>query len=497
MQTVTLDGRGDFEEWRAAARRLLSAGVRPEDVVWQMLGSDDAGLFGVVDRSFKGEALGGRVDPGAIARTAPINVPRAFIEAAEAAVCHCDSSRFSLLYRLLWRLQDNRALLDDRADGDVALLRKLVKSVRRDSHKMKAFVRFKDVGDGTGGRRRFAAWFEPDHFIVGRTSTFFARRFADMDWLIATPKGSAAWDGERLTIDPLPAGKLHDEDEADALWRIYYANIFNPARLKVKAMQSEMPKKYWKNLPEAQLIPELIASAEARIRTMAEAQPKTAPAFHDRLQAEWEDGRARSAIVPDDPLEALSREINGCDRCPLHRTATQAVCGEGPLDAEIMMIGEQPGDREDLAGRPFVGPAGSILDGALESAGLDRGRLYLTNAVKHFKYEPRGKRRIHQRPNVGEVEHCRWWLDREFQLVKPKIVVALGATAYQALTGKTCVMEEVRGMPIPIDEARMLFVTVHPAFILRIPEVDRQLREKQRFRDDLAAVVKLQASRQA
>lgn len=484
MRRIQLEGQGDFEEWRSAARALVTQGVWPGDVAW-LSAWEDPGLFGV------GEV------PVMPENGPQITVPRSFAEAAEAAICHSDENRFPLLYRLLWRLQPKRGLMQDRADRDVAELMRLVKSVRRDSHKMKAFVRFKEVERGENGRRRFAAWFEPDHFIVARTAPFFARRFADMDWLIATPKGSASWDGDKLSIDPAPATRLRHTDEADELWRIYFTNIFNPARLKVKAMQAEMPKKYWKNLPEAALIPELIAKAEDRVRAMAAAQPTMPPAFHDRLQAEWEGEKSRGSVTPADAGAALAQEISACQRCPLHGPATQAVCGEGPLDAEIMVIGEQPGDREDLAGRPFIGPAGQVLDEGLSLAELKRDRLYLTNTVKHFKYEPRGKRRLHKRPDAGEVRHCRWWLEKEFALVRPKIVVALGATAYQALTGETKPMEEIRSMPIPVDEGRMLFVTVHPAYILRIPEPEKQAREKTRFHEDLRAIVRLHAAQAA
>ena len=223
MRRIQIEGQGDFDEWRNAARALVAQRVWPDDVAW-LSAWEDPGLFG------EGEI------PVMPENGPQITVPRSFAEAAEAAICHSDENRFPLLYRLLWRLQSKRGLMQDRADRDVAELSKLVKSVRRDSHKMKAFVRFKELESGESGRRRFAAWFEPDHFIVARTAPFFARRFADMDWLIATPKGSASWDGENLSIDPTPATKLRHTDEADELWRIYFSNIFNPARLKVKAM---------------------------------------------------------------------------------------------------------------------------------------------------------------------------------------------------------------------------------------------------------------------
>lgn len=254
MRVERLRGRGDFAEWRVAARRLLVDGVTPETVVWTTE-TDDSPLlqFDIIGNNST--------------QNSTFSVPKAFIDLAESVICHSDPARFALAYRLLWRLQSEKHLLEVASDADVARARMMVKSVHRDDHKMRAFVRFKEIGSN-GTRRRFMAWFEPDHFIVARAAPFFQRRFTDMDWIIATPKGTAAWDGAHLTIDDEPALKPDLSDDADSLWRTYYCHIFNPARLKVKAMQTHMPKKYWKNLPEAGLIPDLIASAEARTGQM-------------------------------------------------------------------------------------------------------------------------------------------------------------------------------------------------------------------------------------
>lgn len=481
MRTVTLEGRGEFGEWRDAARRLLVDAVEPDEVRWQLAGQGED-LFAATG------AEPARGTPSEIV------VPKGFIEAAEAAICHSDPDRFSLLYRILWRLQAERTLLQVGSDPDVALLVRLIKNIRRDSHKMKAFVRFREVDAVQAGRRRFVAWFEPEHFIVSRTAGFFQRRFTDMDWLIATPKGSAAWNGEVLKTSPEPAARPEAEDETDELWRTYFANIFNPARVKIRAMQSEMPKKYWKNMPEASLIPDLIAGAERRVAEMAAREASQPPAFHERLQAQWRgrdeeaDGDAASDLAP---LERLRQEASTCTRCPLHCHATQTVFGEGPQNAEILFVGEQPGDTEDLAGKPFIGPAGQVFDDALEAAGMDRADVYVTNAVKHFKYERRGKRRIHMRPDAGEVAHCRWWLAKEIEIIRPRIVVALGATAYLSLTGESRPIAEVRGMPIPMQDNRMLLVTTHPAAILRIPDEDLRARSLAAFRTDLLGVKRL------
>ncbi len=471
MHAVALQGRGDLAEWRDAARALAMAGVAPEAVDWRIAGT--ASLFDAPA-------------PLPPAARPPPRVPRGFLELAETVICHSDRGRFALLYRLLVRLQDDPALLSMPADADVVAAARLEKSVRRDSHKMTAFVRFREA-PGEGTRRRFLAWFEPDHFIVARKAPFFARRFADMDWMILTPKGSAAFEDGALSVSTEPAAKPALEDPTDALWLTYYASIFNPARVKLHAMRAEMPKKYWKNLPEAALIPELVAQAPARVAAMAAQAMRAPPAHHARIQARRQALELPAPSAATDSPAALRAAARACTRCPLHRDATQTVCGEGPDRAELMILGEQPGDREDLAGRPFVGPAGAVLDGALAAVGIDRAAAYLTNAVKHFKHEPRGKRRLHVTPSADEVEHCRWWLRQEIALVRPRLVVAMGATAVFALTGRAPRLNELRGRVLPIADGREMLVTVHPSYLLRLPDARRAAEETARFRADLDA----------
>jgi DNA polymerase len=446
---------------------------------------DDAdGLFGFDDNRL----------PDPSPHYVPVSVPPAFIKLAGAVICHSDPTRFALLYRMLFRLSADRNLLLMASDSDVVAAQRLAKSVGRDYHKMTAFVRFKELPlpAGVAGRRRFISWFEPDHFIVSRVAPFFERRFNDMDWLIATPKGSASWDGQTLRVTDDPAEKPELRDDTDDLWRIYYASIFNPARLKVKMMTKEMPKKYWKNLPEAELIPSLIANAEASVLDMARREASQPLAFHHRLQE-------AAAQAPEPPraaagtLAALKEEARGCTRCDIYCRAPQTVFGDGPVDARVMFVGEQPGDQEDLAGKPFVGPAGKLFNDTLAEVGIDRRSLYITNAVKHFKYEPRGKRRIHQKPNMGEVRQCRWWLTQEMDLVKPKLVVAMGATALFSLTDMRQRLEDVRGEPIAMEDGRVLFVTVHPSYLLRIPDEGRKAEELARFREDMSRIKRLAA----
>jgi DNA polymerase len=186
--------------------------------------------------------------------------------------------------------------------------------------------------------------------------------------------------------------------------------------------------------------------------------------------------------------EELLKEARACTRCHLYKYATQTVFGEGPLDAAIVFVGEQPGDQEDLAGRPFVGPAGQLFDRALEAAEIDRSTVYVTNAVKHFKFIRRGKRRIHNKPEAGEIEACRWWLDHERALIRPPVTVALGATAARALTGKTVTISRARENPLTLDDGGECWITVHPSFLLRIPEEDRRKAEKKLFLRDLKRI---------
>jgi DNA polymerase len=482
MFIVPLRDETDFTGWRDAARRLALAGVPPEDVQFGAPGAAGSDLFQTGDPLPQPAA-------GAV-----LNVPRELVERLEHVIHHRDPDRFSFMYRLLLRASREKNLLRIASDPDIRRLEAMEKAIRRDAHKMHAFVRFKKID--VEGEERFVAWFEPEYYIVEREADFFVRRFAGMKWSILTPWRSISWDGAALSVGPGAAkADAPSEDAADDLWRTYYASIFNPARLKVRAMQAEMPKKYWRNLPEAELIPSLIAGAgKAAEKMMAEAPTLAAP-HHARLQERYWTGRddAMSDAEPE-TLKALARQAEGCTRCPLYKDATQTVFGEGPGKADLVFVGEQPGDQEDLAGKPFVGPAGRLLDEMLEEAGIDRTRTYVTNAVKHFKFVPRGKRRIHQKPNAGEIKACRWWLDHELGLIKPKMTVALGATALTALFGKSLPVTRNRGLVVTSATGLPIFVTVHPSFLLRIPDRDDAARERMLFAKDLAKLRDLAAA---
>ena len=471
MPVAVLDGETDFDGWRRAARRFRSAGVRPEEASFRV-GEGSAGLF---------DQIAAPVGEGA-----QFPVPRAFVDLAENVILHRSADRLDLLYRLLWRLEREPDLIKVVSDRDVADAFERAKNVSRASHKMKAFVRFRLAEDEKG--EAWVAWFEPAHRVLEKTAPFFARRYTTMRWSILTPDGSAFWDLERLTFGP-PATRdmAPAEDEVEDFWKTYYASTFNPARLKTKTMQGEMPKRYWANLPEAALIPELVAAASVRTDAMVAAPtPEPNPRLAKTLSRMNRDRSFDEGFTPS-TLEELGHAVQACRRCPLWRDATQGVCGEGPKRARLMIVGEQPGDQEDLAGHPFVGPAGQVLDAVLEEAGIDRDDTFVTNAVKHFKHEPRGKKRIHKTPAVSEISACRWWLDAERSLVKPKVIVTLGGTAALGVLGRKVAVTKERGQPLPLSDATAL-LTVHPSYLLRIPDREAAAMERARFVDDLKKV---------
>ena len=278
------------------------------------------------------------------------------------------------------------------------------------------------------------------------------------------------------------------EDRLEETWRRYYASIFNPARLKVKAMQAEMPKKYWRNLPEASLIKPLIAGAEratgemiANAATRTAQIAETARATHETQTF----GIRRQHRSPARGSRRLPR-LSVCGK-----TRPRPCSAKARKHAQVMLVGEQPGDKEDLAGKPFVGPAGQMLDRALKEAGVDRDKVYVTNAVKHFKFVPRGKIRLHQKPNTPEIKACRQWYERELASIKPDLVVAMGATAAQSVFGKITPINKSRGRLIDLDDGTKALVTVHPSYLLRLPDEDAKAREYERFVDDLKIVAAL------
>ena len=509
--TVQLESDDDAAGFRAAARRLLRAGVPPEQVRWTVAGAAIDDLFGAEADGADGAdgAVGDALVADAVARdtaggpSPAVSLPAALVKVVELAALHADRDRHALLYRLAWRLVHEPVLRHDPLDPDRLRAEQMARAVRREMHKMTAFVRFRPIeepvpggaesegsewggsgrgseGEGGGGgaldalprlsRVRHVAWFEPEHHVVEATAPFFARRFAQMDWAILTPGRCVRWDGRALQFGP---GARRDEapaaDAAERLWLTYYQSIFNPARLKLAMMRKEMPRRYWKNLPEAVLIEPLARQAAERSGQMVE-QGGTLPQRR-RGAASLALRPAGGALVDGAPLSLkdIGQAAERCRRCPIGAQATQAVPGAGPRDARLMIVGEQPGDQEDLRGEPFVGPAGKLLDRAFKRLGWPRETLYLTNAVKHFKYELRGTRRLHKTPAQQEAAACLHWLEAEIALLQPAAIVALGATAARSLLGRAVAVSTERGWHRRADGLPVL-VTLHPAALLRMDD---------------------------
>ena len=471
---LTIDpgyGRPQVEAWRNTARALLLAAIPPAEIDLA-----DATTPQALPLGFTTEPdLTPHVD-------APRpSVPKAFIDLASTAACHIDAYRWNLLYRVLWRLQHDRELLNLELDPDIAELRRMDSQVRRDLHKMHAFLRFRMLPSIADSEEEghYVAWYRPDHRILELAVPFFAERFAPMRWTILTSYAAASWDprARQVTYGPgVPRSAAPEADELESLWRSYYASIFNPARLNPQAMKAEMPARYWKELPELELLPQLLTSADKRVGTMMEQQ---------RLIAETTGG-AGQFVPAEHTLSTLSAALPRCQGCELYKHATQAVFGmvgtpAAPRPslgaARLMLVGEQPGDEEDRRGEPFVGPAGKVLDRALDELGLDRRELYITNAVKHFKFTLRGKRRLHESPRLSEVTACRPWLLAELDAVRPQVVVCLGATAARSLLGAKFALMKERGKLVSSPYAEQVIATLHPSAILRAqdPETSQTL----------------------
>jgi DNA polymerase len=506
-----------FERFRQRARVLLTAGVPPGAALGAWSDAAGGSTPDVGDLFAAAAAPSPATDharaANAIFETAPA-VPRAFIALARRVVLYSAPGRFDALYALLWRLVHEPGLRHDLLDADWLRLRQMARAVQRDAYKMRAFVRFRPVRDdgeaapandtdSAEAATLHVAWFEPEHDVLEAVAPWFARRFAGMRWAILTPRRSVRWSpsAQRLHFGPgAERAQAPPADAGEALWLTYYRHIFNPARLNLPLMRQHMPRKYWANLPEAAAIGELAASAAARTATMLAASNGAPPsgyslsneellALDGQAPAPYLTSRMPAACQPaglhpsaaeapafaarHTTLASLHTAVQSCSACPIGACATQAVNGSGPLGARLMLVGEQPGDHEDLAGQPFVGPAGQLLDQALARVGLDRGQLFLTNAVRHFKHELRGRRRIHKTPAQREAAACHPWLLREIELVQPGALLALGATAARALLGPGVTLADARGRWWPGPGGRPVRVTWHPAALLRLPEPER------------------------
>jgi DNA polymerase len=466
-----------FDRWRSSARRLLICGASPETVMWvdrRGGGRDQQSLLEPVGRTLD-QIADDAADKGSDQSAAGVHrVPQSFLDCARMVAHHRSAECWGLLYRMLWRITGGqRHLMEIASDRDVHRARAMQKAVSRDAHKMKAFVRFRKTVQGDG--ERYVAWHRPDHYVVPVTADFFARRFDVMRWAILTPDQSVFWDGDRLEYGPgCPRSAAPTDDEMESLWKTYYSSIFNPARVKLRAMRAEMPKKHWATMPETALIDSLVRQSPKRVDEMVEKNDQT---------------QGAEVYLPADckSLSALGDAAAGCRGCDLHREATQTVFGRGPRQASLMLIGEQPGDQEDLAGEPFVGPAGQLLDDVMDQVGLRRDQLYVTNAVKHFKWKPAGKRRLHVKPSSREISACRPWLLAEIEAVRPLMIVCLGATAASVILGPAFRITKQRGVVMKTDFARWTMATYHPSAVLRVPDETSRETMRRLLTEDLTA----------
>ena len=437
-----------FESWRAAAKKLLDARIVPADVQWIDEGAEQQSL-----------ALPSAEPTGSAADGRSHRVPRSFFEAAGMVSAHRAPRRWDLLYRILWRLdQGEHGLLGVDIDEDVADFRALERQVKRDLHHLHAFVRFRRIE--TEGGEQFVAWHSPEHRVLRLGAPFFARRFAAMRWSILTPDESAHWDTEALTFGAgSPRSAAPSDDELESMWRTYYAATFNPARVNPALLKAQLPMRHWATLPESSEIAALIADAPSDVGAMVRTQ-RSAP--------------TAAPYVPESgSIELLRRAAESCEGCDLHEAASQTVFGTGPADAAAVFVGEQPGDTEDRAGLPFVGPAGEVLNAALRLSGWSRQEIYLTNAVKHFSFEERGAARIHKTPRQTHIVACRPWLDAELAALRPRLIVALGATAARSLFGGTFRLMEQRGTLFASSRAPQAIATIHPSAVLRADNARR------------------------
>jgi probable DNA metabolism protein len=423
----------DWTGWRRATRAFVIAATEPADLTW---------------------TTGGDGDP-VPAINGNFTLSRTLVSLAAQAFQARDPERFGVLYSLVWRAHHGGLALDDTEDLDLRLARRWALAARADAHRMRTLVRFAAVT--FNGEPHFLGWYEPDHFVLEANARLLARRDPARGFTIVTPDGTAHHDPSGLRFG---AGLKHpDDDETlSAWWDAHQHAILAAAH-------------DGGGLPEAEELHEVPRPPD---------RPPLGP-----------------VVLPASQTSAtkdLAREARGCERCALCGPAAQTVFGEGPAGARVMFIGEQPGDQEDVIGRPFVGPAGQLLDGALEEAGIDRRRAYITNAVKHFKFTPRGGRRIHQSPSPAEIDICRFWLDAERTAVNHALLVLLGGSAGRAVLGRPVAVTRERGRPFTLADGGTAFLTVHPSYLLRQPDEASYAREYAAFVHDLQTVRELISS---
>ncbi len=438
MKIITHDST--FESWRKYARNLLEEKIHYNEVVWQ---SDRTGsLFDFVDAA-------------PASQTSTLKIPRDFIQGAEFVAAFRDDSTWPLLYKLAYRIvYEEKNLMQIELDDDVLDFHRRMRLVSRDLHKVKAFVRFKEIKQND--KSIYMAWHRPDHRVLKFSASFFTNRFNGMNWAIFTEDESMSWIDNQLSFGPgITQQEAQAFDHTEELWKTYYGSIFNPGRLKVKMMKKELPLRHWATLPEAEIIDQLIADAPKRLDEFYESQRPSA--------VQWVPKGNKEATLPE-----LKAALPNCNACGICSKATAPVFGEGPSTAEIVFVGEQPGNEEDLSGSPFVGPAGKLLMEALDKAGIKREEVYLTNAVKAFKWKEQSGIRKHVNPSAFEIGACRPWVKAELDHIKPRILVCLGASAAQSVFGKMMKVHDSHGKIFQTSFSDKTIILPHPSAILRM-----------------------------
>ncbi|MFM0200869.1 UdgX family uracil-DNA binding protein [Paraburkholderia fungorum] len=496
-----------FAVWRRVARALLRQGVEPSQIEWAESGSDAA-----AENPVRGDDSGGghAVQSSATAvveslasslssasttgepdaeftRTAAgcvdintggvLAIPRELLSWLRTAACFRAPDRWSLVYRVLWRWTHGERNVLDLGDPDGALLDQRIRTVEHETDALLTLTLFRRR-DPSMGPPEFVGWYEPHHDLLERAAARFANRMGESTWMLATPHGAVFWNGMLLRIDrPLVeeyeqttqtstvsamTGEAVTSTPTEALWLAYYASAFN-------AQPSPVPLRHWRMPPAGPPLPAHLARERSRLgaQSAAVTVPPTPPLEY-------------SAMTP--PLREPTGPLATCRRCALWRNAKHAVAGTGPAHAAIMVVGEQPGEHENQHGKPFTGPAGELLDAVLARAGLERQALYLTYAVKHYKWETLDGKRVHRIPVRREVEACQYWLEKELTRIAPRVVVTLGATALRALTGAHVNLSEYLGQTIA-HEGRLIVPAWHPSYALGM--ADATLRE-----DVVTAMVK-------
>jgi uracil-DNA glycosylase len=427
MPICALAHETDWTGWRRAARAFVLAGIEPSDLTWTVGGAGDAAPE----------------EEGSFA------LSRALVAMAAQAFQAREPERFGLLYTLVWRAHRGGLSLDDPNDADIRIARRWALAVRADAHRMRTHIRF--YPSPSDRQPHFLGWYEPDHFVVEANARLLARRDPAHGFTIVTPEGTAHHDQAGLRFgqglkDP------GDDDTLLAWWEAHRETILASAGTGG-------------GLPEAEELDE-------------DPRPLDRPPLGPIVLTASQTSATRDLV----------RDARGCERCALYAPATQTVFGEGPRNARVMFIGEQPGDQEDVIGRTFVGPAGQLLDQALEEANIDRRLIYITNAVKHFKFTLRGRRRIHQSPSPQEIDICRFWLDAERTAVNPTLTVLLGGSAGRAVLGRPVSVMRERGHPFTLPDGGSGFLTVHPSYLLRQPDASSRAREYAMFVRDLRTI---------